>query len=125
VARLTGSPSINCVLYGREAECALIDSLIDKAAEARSGVLVLGGEPGIGKSALLDYAADNRASCHLLRGEGVESEVHLPYAALHQLLYPALGRVDALPALQSVALRSAFGLRRRRCRTASLLLWPP
>jgi AAA ATPase domain len=110
VASLTGSPSINCVLYGREAECALIDSLINRAAEARSGVLVLRGEPGIGKSALLDYAAENRASCHLLRGEGVESEVQLPYAALHQLLYPALDRVDALPALQSVALRSAFGL---------------
>jgi hypothetical protein len=51
-----------------------------------------------------------QASCHLLRGEGVESEVQLPYAALHQLLYPALDRVDALPTLQSVALRSAFGL---------------
>jgi predicted ATPase len=52
------------VLHGRAAECALIDSLIDKAAEARSGVLVLRGEPGIGKSALLDYADENRASCH-------------------------------------------------------------
>jgi hypothetical protein len=60
--------------------------------------------------ALLDYAAENKGSCHLLRGEGVESEVQLPYAALHQLLYPALDRVDDLPALQSVALRSAFGL---------------
>jgi AAA ATPase domain len=110
VASLTGSPSINCVLYGREAECALIDSLIDKTAESHSGVLVLRGEPGIGESALLDYAAENKASCHLLRGEGVESEVQLPYAALHQLLYPALEGVDALPALQSVALRSAFGL---------------
>jgi hypothetical protein len=98
------------VLYGRETERALIDSLINRAAESRSGVLVLRGEPGIGKSALLDYAAENRASCHLLRGEGVESEVQLPYAALHQLLYPALDRVDALPTLQSVALRSAFGL---------------
>jgi AAA ATPase domain len=98
------------VLYGREAECALIDSLIARAADARSGALVLRGEPGIGKSALLDYAAENRASCHLLRGEGVESEVQLPYAALHQLLYPVLDRVDSLPALQSVALRSAFGL---------------
>ena len=107
---ITGSPSINCVLYGREAECALIDSLIARAAEAHSGVLVLRGEPGIGKSALLDYAAENKASCHLLRGEGVESEVQLPYAALHQLLYPALDRIDDLPALQSAALRSAFGL---------------
>jgi len=98
------------VLYGREAECALIDSLIARAAEARSGVLVLRGEPGIGKSALLEYAVEKRGSCHLLRGEGVESEVQLPYAALHQLLYPALDRVDALPALQSVALKSAFGL---------------
>jgi AAA ATPase domain len=98
------------VLYGRETERALIDSLINRAAESRSGVLVLRGEPGIGKSALLDYAAENRASCHLLRGEGVESEVQLPYAALHQLLYPALDRVDALPALQNLALRSAFGL---------------
>ena len=93
-----------------EAECALIDSLIARAAEAHSGVLVLRGEPGIGKSALLDYAAENKASCHLLRGEGVESEVQLPYAALHQLLYPALDRIDDLPALQSAALRSAFGL---------------
>jgi len=53
------------------------------AAEAHSGVLVLRGEPGIGKSALHDYAIENRASCHLLRGESVESEVQLPYAALH------------------------------------------
>ena len=98
------------MLYGREAECALIDSLISRAAEAHSGVLVLRGEPGIGKSALLDYAVENRASCHLLRGEGVESEVQLPYAALHQLLYPVLDRVDTLPELQGVALRSAFGL---------------
>jgi DNA-binding CsgD family transcriptional regulator len=98
------------VLYGREAERALIDSLIAKAAEARSGVLVLRGDPGIGKSALLDYAAEKRASCHLLRGMGVESEVQLPYAALHQLLYPALDRVDTLPALQSAALKGAFGL---------------
>jgi predicted ATPase len=57
------------VLYGREAECALIDSLIARAAEAHSGVLVLRGEPGIGKSALLDYAIEKRAFCHLLRGE--------------------------------------------------------
>ncbi len=98
------------MLYGREAECALIDSLIARAAEARSGVLVLRGEPGIGKSALLDYAVEKKASCHLLRGEGVESEVQLPYAALHQLLYPVLDRVDALPELQSEALRGAFGL---------------
>jgi hypothetical protein len=98
------------VLCGREAECALIDSLIDRAAEARSGVLVLRGEPGIGKSALLEYAVEKRGSCHLLRGEGVESEVQLPYAGLHQLLYPALDRLDDLPALQSVALKSAFGL---------------
>ena len=73
-------------------------------------MLVLRGEPGIGKSALLDYAIENRASCHLLRGEGVKSEVQLPYAALHQLLYPVLDRVDTLPELQGVALRSAFGL---------------
>ena len=98
------------MLYGREAECALIDSLIARAADARSGVLVLRGEPGIGKSGLLEYAVEKRGSCHLLRGEGVESEVQLPYAALHQLLYPALDRVDALPTLQSVALKSAFGL---------------
>jgi hypothetical protein len=72
---------------------------------------VLRGEPGIGKTALLDYAAD-RASGQMpvLRAIGIESEAELPFAGLHQLVRPALDRLGALPGPQSAALAAAFGL---------------
>src|SRR6266550_8062157 len=77
----------------------------------RSRVLVIRGEPGIGKTALLGYAADTAADFQLASAEGVESEMELPFAALHQLCGRMLDRLDRLPGPQRDALGVAFGLR--------------
>jgi DNA-binding CsgD family transcriptional regulator len=98
------------VLYGRDPERARIGALLEAARSSRSGALVLRGEAGIGKSALLDDARDRAADMHVLRARGVESESELPFAALHQLLRPALGVLAGLPAPQAAALRAALGL---------------
>ncbi|GAA2891676.1 helix-turn-helix transcriptional regulator [Nonomuraea rubra] len=98
------------MLHGRERECALIARLLDGARERRSAVLVVRGEAGIGKSALLGYAAARADGMRVLRGGGVESESELPYAAAHQLLRPVADRLAAIPAGQAAALRAAFGL---------------
>lgn len=101
------------MLYGRAAELAVIDQLLREARESRSGVLVVRGEAGIGKSALLDHAAHRAAECdgaQVLRVTGVESEAELPFAALHLLLRPALDRVGGLPPQQAEALLGALGL---------------
>jgi DNA-binding CsgD family transcriptional regulator len=97
------------MLHGRQAEQAEIDQLLRNILDSRPGVLVLRGEAGIGKSALLDYAATN-AHGHVLRVTGVESEAELPFAALHSLLRPILDRAETLPAQQSAALLSALGM---------------
>ncbi len=75
-----------------------------------SGALVLRGEPGIGKTALLEYAAGLAEGMRVLRLVGIESEMELGYAALHQLLHPLLDEIDVLPARQRRALGTAFGL---------------
>ncbi|NUW41143.1 ATP-binding protein [Nonomuraea rhodomycinica] len=93
------------MLYGRQAEQARIDALLGGPA----GALVVRGEAGIGKSALLEYA-EGRAPGHVLRVTGVESEAELPFAALHLLLRPVLDRVAALPPQQAEALLGALGL---------------
>jgi hypothetical protein len=98
------------VIYGRREERALIADLLAGAHEARSGVLVIRGEAGIGKHTLLQDAARQASDFHLLHAAGAESELGLPFAALHQLLRPVLDRVDRLPILQAAALRGAFGL---------------
>jgi DNA-binding CsgD family transcriptional regulator/tetratricopeptide (TPR) repeat protein len=98
------------VLLGRESECATIDRLLDGARDSRSGTLVLRGEAGIGKSALLDYAARRAEGMRVLNGAGVEAESELPFAGMHQLLWPVLDRLDELPPVQAAALRGAFGL---------------
>src|SRR5215813_13369964 len=98
------------VLYGRRQECAAVDRLLQAAREGRSGVLVLRGEAGVGKSALLAYAVGRAQGMTVLRAAGVEAEVELPFAALHQLLLPLLDRLGRLPAPQAAALQTAFGL---------------
>lgn len=100
------------VLVGRDAERARVAGLLDEAREGRTGVLVLRGEPGVGKSALLADAIDGAAAAGLtvLAGGGVESEAHLPYAGLHQVVRPILDGLDRLPAPQARALRGALGL---------------
>jgi len=98
------------MLRGRDAERTTIEALLDGARDGISGALILRGEPGIGKSALLGYAADYAAGMRVLRGIGVESEGELPFAGLHLLLRPALDRLGALPEPQREALSAAFGL---------------
>ena len=97
-------------LYGRIEERRTIDLALEGARSGRSSVLVLGGEAGIGKSALLAHAAEQAGGMRVLRAVGVESEGELPFAGLHQLLWPVLDRLDLLAPPQAAALRGAFGL---------------
>ncbi|RPE35315.1 helix-turn-helix transcriptional regulator [Kitasatospora cineracea] len=98
------------MLYGRGTERAAVDRLLAAAGEGRAGALVLRGEPGIGKSALLDAAAGAAAGWRVLRAAGVESEARLPHAVLSQLLAPALGELGGLPGPQRAALERTLGL---------------
>jgi pimeloyl-ACP methyl ester carboxylesterase len=98
-------------LVGRERELGLLDDLVDRVGE-RGGALVVSGEAGIGKSALL-AAASRRAGKHgmmVLTTAGVQTEAHLPFAGLHQLLEPVLAGAEGLPARQRAALLAAFGM---------------
>ncbi|MEY9935618.1 hypothetical protein ABH926_010300 [Catenulispora sp. GP43] len=98
------------MLLGRGDEQAVIDALLDEARAGRARSLVVRGEAGIGKSALLGYAAERAGGdFHVMHVTGVESEAELPYASLHLILGPALGALDLLPILQADALRNAFG----------------
>ncbi|HEY4463454.1 MAG TPA: AAA family ATPase, partial [Streptosporangiaceae bacterium] len=97
-------------LTDRHAERRVLDQLADAVRAGASRVLVLRGEPGVGKSVLLDYLAGRASGCHVIRAAGVESEMELAFAGLHQLLAPLLDRADRLPAPQRDALRTAFGL---------------
>ncbi|WP_405365705.1 ATP-binding protein [Kitasatospora sp. NBC_00039] len=99
------------MLYGREQEQAVVDALLDGARDGRSGVLVLRGEPGIGKTALLEYAAASAGDAfRVVRVTGVEYEAELPFAGLSLLLAPGLDRLAALPGPQRRSLEGAFGL---------------
>ena len=98
------------MLFGRGEETARIDDLLEAVRGGRSAALVIRGEAGIGKSALLDYAAAASGDMQVLRCAGTESEAELAFAALHLVLRPGLGHLDALPEPQAAALRGAFGL---------------
>ncbi len=97
-------------LAGRGDQCARLDRLVAEAHEQQSAVLVLRGEAGIGKSTLLDYAVERADGCRVLRALGVEWEMELPFAGLHQLCVGLLDRRERLPAPQRDALETAFGL---------------
>ncbi len=99
------------MLWGRKQQCGVLDGLVAEVRAGRSRALVARGEPGIGKTALLGYAADTAPDFRVARAEGVESEMELPFAALHQLCGRMLDRLDRLPAPQRDALGVAFGLR--------------
>ncbi|CAM4425432.1 LuxR family transcriptional regulator [Nocardia ninae] len=97
-------------LVGRSDETARLLALLQEARESRGGALLLLGEPGIGKSALLDHLAQASSGFLIMRASGAEFETELPYSALHQLCAPVLEHLDALPAPHRTALRIAFGL---------------
>jgi DNA-binding CsgD family transcriptional regulator len=97
-------------LWGRRQECGALDGLLAEVRAGRSRALVMRGEPGIGKTALLGYAADTAPDFRVARAEGVEAEMELPFAALHQLTGRMLGQLGQLPAPQRDALGVAFGL---------------
>jgi len=99
------------VLYGRDAERLALADLLDGARASRSGVLLLVGEAGIGKSALLADTVADAIDMRLVRAAGVESESELPYAGLHQLLRPLQGMLGDIPPPQADALGAALGLR--------------
>ena len=97
-------------VHGRDAELAALDGLLGQARNGTSGALVLRGDPGIGKTALLAQAAGRAGGFQVIRATGVEEESGLPFAGLHLLLRPVLGRAAALPDVQAEALRGALGL---------------
>ena len=98
------------MLWGRRQQCRVLDELLAEVRAGRSRVLLVRGEPGIGKTALLGYAAETAQDFRVARAEGVESEMELPFAALHQLCGPMLSQIGALPGPQRDALGVAFGL---------------
>jgi DNA-binding CsgD family transcriptional regulator len=100
------------VLLGRRSEIEALDRLLAGARGGRSGVLVLSGEPGIGKTALLEYAVGAARGFQVVRTVGVESEMELPFAALQHLCAPMLAGLKRLPGPQRDALGVAFGLSR-------------
>jgi DNA-binding CsgD family transcriptional regulator len=102
------------MLRGRSQQCVVLDGLLAGVRAGRSQVLVLRGEPGIGKTALLGYAAETALDFRVTRAEGVESEIELPFAALHQLCGRMLDRLNRLPSPQREALGVAFGMRSGR-----------
>src|ERR1700760_4953578 len=99
------------MLLGRDRERREIEQALDRARRGESAGLALVGEPGIGKSALLAYAAGQATGLQRLRARGVESEAHIPFAALLELLRPVLDRLDEIPEPQARALEAALALR--------------
>jgi DNA-binding CsgD family transcriptional regulator len=98
-------------LWGRRGECEQLDQLLADARSGMSGTRVVRGEAGAGKTALLDYVVARASGCRVVRASGIESEMELAFAGLHQLCAPFLHRLENLPAPQRDALATAFGLR--------------
>jgi hypothetical protein len=111
-------PPGHAVLLDRELERNQIDRVLETARQGRSAALMLQGEPGTGKTTLLDYAAESGRDFEIVRLLGIESETELGFAGLHQLLLPFLAGLRSLPVPQRDALGGALGLRVRIRRTA-------
>ena len=104
-------PGASLAFLDRQRECELLDGLLHAVRAGRGGVIVVRGEAGIGKSALLDYTARAAMDLRLIRVAGVESEMEMAFAALHQLCSPILNHLPRLPEPQRDALATALGLR--------------
>src|SRR4051794_9953772 len=98
------------MLCDRRNECAALERLLHRVRAGRSSVLVLRGEAGIGKTALLDFAAERATGCRVARAVGVQGEMELAFAGLHHLCAPMLDGLRTLPGPQQEALQVAFGL---------------
>src|SRR3954447_18292948 len=103
-------PPWSQVLRGRRIECETLDRVVEAVRGGESRVLVVRGEPGIGKSVLLEYVAERSSECRVARAAGVQSEMELPFAGLQQLCAPMLDHLEDLPLPQRDALGTAFGL---------------
>ena len=101
------------MLLGRDRERQELDAALAAARLSRSSVLVVAGEPGIGKTTLLEHASEQALSSgmRVLRARGIESEARVPFAGLLELLRPALTALDRIPAPQRAALEGALALR--------------
>src|ERR1700748_1337414 len=99
-------------LLGRRSESATLDRLLDVVRAGESRALVIRGDPGVGKTALLEYVVGRAAGCRVAQAAGVQAEMELAFAGLHQLCTPMLDRLERLPGPQRAALGTAFGLRR-------------
>jgi DNA-binding CsgD family transcriptional regulator len=106
----TAGQAAGSALHGRRAERELLDRLVADVRAGQSRVLVLRGEPGTGKTALLDYLAQRASGCRVTRVAGAEPETEMAFAGLHQLYAPFLDRLGHLPEPQRAALRTAFNL---------------
>ena len=113
-------------LLGREREREVLDRLLDGVRAGRSGVLVMHGEAGVGKTALLEYAVEAGREFSIARIMGVEAEMELPFAAVQQLCSPFFELMARLPQPQHDALDVAFGLRTGRApdRFRCFPTWP-
>jgi DNA-binding CsgD family transcriptional regulator len=100
------------VLLGRAEECAMVDGVLGRARAGASGVLLVTGEPGVGKSALLEYAVESASASgfQVVRAAGVEPEMELAFAGLQQLCAPLLDGLARLPGPQRAAIETAFGV---------------
>ena len=106
----TEAPGRRTSLLGRADECALLAGLVAAIRQGESRALVLTGEAGVGKTALLEYLIESASGLSLVRAAGVESEMELAYAGLHQLCASMFDRLDTLPTPQHQALEIVFGL---------------
>jgi len=100
------------MLLGRVEECAMVDGVLGQARAGASGVLLVAGEPGVGKSALLEYAvaSSSGSGFQVVRAAGVEPEMELAFAGLQQLCAPLLDGLAQLPGPQRAAIETAFGV---------------
>src|SRR3954470_12512177 len=97
-------------LLGRRTECETLDHVVETVRAGQSAVLVVRGEAGVGKTALLAHLVERASGCRVVRAVGVESEMELPFAGLHQLCAPMLDHLEDLPGPQRDALATTFGL---------------
>ncbi|HEY6573465.1 MAG TPA: ATP-binding protein, partial [Mycobacterium sp.] len=110
VSRVSRGEDTGARLTGRHAERGVLDRLVAAVRAGESRALVVHGEAGVGKTALLEYLAGQTSGCRVVRAAGIQSEMELAFAGLHQLSAPMLDRLEGLPAPQREALRTAFGM---------------